>query len=435
MKILDIALKDLTRSFRSAFAVGMMVVAPLLLTGLIYFAFGGMSGGDVSMTAIKVGVVNADKLPADAPLDAPIGDNVRMMFFDESVKSWIAASDYPDEAAARAAVNAQEIGVAVVIPPDFTTRYLNGDQTVQVLIVSDPTLSIGPAVVKDMVTMMLDAVAGGGIAIQTLMERQQANGAASDPAQIPGWIERYGNWYADFQRNLFHNPDQAAPRAGTGTTTLLLTAPSAAATNTADPIQQMMGLTMVGQMIFFAFFTAAYAMASILREDEEGTLARLFTTPTERANILAGKFLAVFLTVILQGLVLMLAGRFAFGIQWGQPAAVALALTGQVVAAAGLGVLLISFVKTSKQEGPVLGGGLTALGMLGGLFTANMPDAMPAAFNLIANFVPQGWVLKTWRMTLAGQPASDLLLPFAVLLVMGVIMFALGARMFQKRYA
>ena len=42
MKILDIAFKDLTRSFRSAFAIGMMVVAPLMLTGLIYFAFGGM---------------------------------------------------------------------------------------------------------------------------------------------------------------------------------------------------------------------------------------------------------------------------------------------------------------------------------------------------------------------------------------------------------
>ena len=36
MKILDIAFKDLIRSFRSVFAIGMMVVAPLMLTGLIY---------------------------------------------------------------------------------------------------------------------------------------------------------------------------------------------------------------------------------------------------------------------------------------------------------------------------------------------------------------------------------------------------------------
>jgi len=441
MKIIDIALNDLLRSMRSAFTIGMAVIAPLMLTGLIYFAFGGMSGGDVSMTLIKVGVVNADKLPADAVLEAPIGENIRSMFFDESVKSWITASDYPDEAAARAAVDQQEIGVAVIIPADFTEKYLRrggvsptqgemtsplpGD-TSQVVIVSDPTLSIGPAVVEDMVTMMVDGVAGGGIAIQTLIERQQANGTSPDPAQIPGWIERYGNWYADFQRNLFHHPEKAA---------LVLTAPSAGESDSADPIQQMMGLTMAGQMIFFAFFTGAYAMMSILREDEEGTLARLFTTPTDRTNILAGKFLAVVLTVILQGFVLMLAGRFAFGVNWGETASVALALAGQVVAASGLGVLLIAFVKTSKQGGPVLGGGLTALGMLGGLFTANMPNAMPAAFKMLANFTPQGWVLKAWNLALSGAAPADLLLPFAVSLTLGALMFVAGAVLFQKRYA
>lgn len=430
MKILDIALNDLMRSFRSAFAVGMTIIAPLMLTGLIYFAFGGMSGGDVSMTAIKVGVVNADRLPSDALLETPIGDNIRSMFFDKSVASWITASDYSDEASVRAAVDKQEIGVAVIIPAGFTERYLSGKKDVQVLIVSDPTLSIGPAVVEDMVMMMVDGVAGGGIAIQTLIERQQANGTNPNPthagAQIPGWIERYGSWYADFQRDLFHNPDRAA---------LVLTAPSAGETESADPIKQMMGLTMAGQMIFFAFFTGAYSMMSILREDEEGTLARLFTTPTDRTNILAGKFLAVVLTVILQGVVLMLAGRFAFGVAWGQTASVALALLGQVVAASGLGVLLISFVKSTRQGGPVLGGGLTVLGMVGGLFTANIPGGMPAGFAALANFTPQGWVLKAWQMSLAGQPAGDLLLSFGVALGMGAVMFVLGAIMFKKRYA
>jgi len=426
MKILDIAFKDLTRSFRSAFAIGMMVIAPLLLTGLIYFAFGSMSGGDVSMTAIKVGVVNEDQLPADAVLEAPIGDNIRSMFFDESVKSWITASDYPDEAAARAALDRQEIGVVVIIPQKFTGRYLSGKQDVPVLIVSDPTLSIGPAVVEDMVTMMVDGVAGGGIAIQTIMERQQANGIQPDPAQISSWIERYGNWYRDFQRALFHTPDRAA---------LILVAPVAGEAETVDPLQKMMGATMAGQMIFFAFFTAGYAMMSILREDEEGTLARLFTTPTDRTSILTGKFVAVFITVILQGLVLMIAGRFAFGIQWGAPASVALALMAQVIAAAGLGVLLISFVRSTKQGGPVLGGGLTVLGMLGGLFTANIPGGMPVAFDAIANFVPQGWVLKGWRMALDGAPVADLFIPFAATVVMGVVMFAIGARMFKRRFA
>jgi linearmycin/streptolysin S transport system permease protein len=426
MKILDIAFKDLTRSFRSAFAIGMMVVAPLMLTGLIYFAFGSMSSGDVSMTAIKVGVVNADQLPSDSGLNVPIGDNIRAMFFDESVKSWIEASDYADEVSARAAVDKQEIGVAVIIPQDFSVSYLSGEKNVQVLIVNDPTLSIGPAVVEDMVTMMVDGFAGGGIAIETIMERLQANGTQYDPSQIPAWIERYGNWYREFQRDLFHHPDKAA---------LVVVAPSAGETETADALTQMMGLTMAGQMIFFAFFTGGNSMMSILREHEEGTLARLFTTPTDRTNILMGKFVAVFITVLLQGLVLMIAGRFAFGVQWGKPVSIALALTAQVFAAVGLGVLLISFVKSTKQGGPVLGGGLTMLGMLGGLFTANIPGGMPKAFDAIGNFIPQGWVLKSWRMALDGSAAGDLLIPFLVTVAMGIVMFAIGAMMFRKRYA
>jgi ABC-2 type transport system permease protein len=426
MKTLDIALKDLTSSFRSPFAVGMMLVAPLVLTALIYFAFGGMKSGDVSMTAIKVGVVDADRLPADALLHTPIGEDIRSMFFDDSVKTWIAARDYPDETSARAAVDRQEIGVAVIIPSNFSERYLAGEKDVRVLIVSDPTLSIGPSVVKDMVTMMVDGVAGGGIAIQTLEERLQANGRSFDRAQIPSWIERYGNWYADFQRNLFHHPEKAA---------LLLVAPASDEAHTADPITQMMGLTMAGQMIFFAFFTGSNAMLSILREHEDGTLARLFTTPTDRTQILAGKFIAVFCTVLVQGGVLLVAGRLAFGIQWGQPASVALAFIAQVVAAVGLGVLLISFVKSTRQGGPVLGGGLTILGMLGGLFTANIPGGMPPAFNLMGSFIPQGWVLKSWHLALSGSPVGDLLAPFIVTMVMGAIMFAVGALMFGRRYA
>jgi ABC-2 type transport system permease protein len=426
MKILDIAFKDLIRSFRSVFAVGMMVIAPLMLTGLIYFAFGSASNGDTKMPAIKVGVVNADVLPADSPLEAPIGNNIRAMFFDESVKSWISASDYADETSARAAIDQQKIGVAILIPHNFTERYLSGAKDTPVLIVSDPTLSIGPAVVEQMVTMMVDGVAAGGIALQTIMERQQANGVEPDLAQIPAWIQRYGAWYREFQRDLFHHPDRAM---------FVMVASSAGETGSVDPLQKMMGLTMAGQMIFFAFFTGAYSMMSILREDEEGTLARLFTTPTDRTSILAGKFVAVFITVLLQGLVLMIAGHYAFQINWGEPAGVGIALTGQVIAATGLGVLLIAFVKNTRQGGPVLGGGLTGLGMLGGLFTANIPGGMPAALNMIANFTPQGWVLKAWRMVMDGQSAGEMLVPFVIMVAMGLLMFAIGAKMFQKRFA
>jgi ABC-2 type transport system permease protein len=425
MKILDIAFKDLTRSFRSMFAIGMMAAAPLMITGLIYFAFGGASSGTLNLPAVKVGILNLDALPANSAMPSSIGQTIHDMFHDDSVKSWITALDYTDEASARTAVNNQTIGMAVIIPPDFTNQLMNNKNVPPILIVQDPTLTVTPNIVHDMIQSVLDGVSGGGIVLRTITEREQANGVSPDPAQIPNLLQEYETWYVDFQRNLFHYPDRAA---------LKVTTPSSEQSSAVNPMQSIMGAIMTGMMIFFAFYTGAYAMMSILHEEEEGTLARLFTTPTNQTFIMTGKFLAVFLTVTLQGLVLMIASHFAFGVHWGAPLNVALALTGQVVAASGLGVLLIAFMKNSRQAGPVLGGALTGLGMLGGLFTAMVPN-MPAAFTMLANFTPQGWVMKAWSIALNHQPTSDLFIPFIVTVVMGLIMFAIGAALFRRRFA
>ena len=72
MKVIDIALKDLIQTTRSVFALGMMVAAPLLIIGLIYFAFGGLNSADgAPPPAVQVGLVNLDTLPADSPRPQP----------------------------------------------------------------------------------------------------------------------------------------------------------------------------------------------------------------------------------------------------------------------------------------------------------------------------------------------------------------------------
>ncbi|MBN1920003.1 MAG: ABC transporter permease [Anaerolineae bacterium] len=423
MKLFDIALKDMLRSFRSLFAVGMMVAAPLLITGLIYLAFGGISGEQRDMSVIQVGLINADAPSPDISFN--LGQTLVEMFTDASVVDWLNVRVYPDVAGARAALDRQEIGIAVIIPAGLSAAALSGEPSpdTMVLILHDPTLTLGPQVVGGMVMSLLDGVTGGRIAIEVIQERHAARGLAFAPTQIPALIGQYQTWYTDFQRATFHHPTQAALR---------LVAPGV--DETAAPMSQILGTTMAGQMIFFAFYTAAYSMTSILREQEEGTLARLFTTPTDRTVILGGKFLAVILTVILQGAALMLFAGLTFGIHWGRTDSALLALVAQVVATAGLGVLLIALVKHSRQAGPVLGGGLTVLGMLGGLFTVGI-QGMPAFLDVAALFTPHGWVLKGWRLALAGQAPNELLLPFFIAVAIGAAMFALGAILFRRRFA
>lgn len=62
MKAIDIALKDLTRSFRSAFAVVFMFGVPLLVTGMFYFMFGNVAeNGGFDLPKTKVIIANMDK--------------------------------------------------------------------------------------------------------------------------------------------------------------------------------------------------------------------------------------------------------------------------------------------------------------------------------------------------------------------------------------
>lgn len=426
MKVLDIALNDIKRSLRSLFLIGMAIFAPLLLSGLFGFAFGGgATSGSGDLPAMQLGIVNQDSLPSGAPLQIPLGTTIRDMFFDESVKNWISATDYSDSQSVRSGLERGEIGIAVVIPAGFTEAILTGKTDKSLLMIHDPTLTITPQIVKAMLSGLLDGVKGGGIALQTVIEREKASGVPFDSADIPGLIERYQTWYQESQRAFFHDPTHAA---------LVMQSPDSSGGAATGGMTNILAAIMVGQMIFFAFYTGAYAMMSILREQDEGTLARLFTTPVSKKTYLAGKFLAVAFMVFLQGMVLILAGRYLFGINWGNPLTAGLALLGQVCAATGLGIFLISLVKKSSQVGLVLGGGLTVLGMAGGLFTVAVPN-LPASFNLVTKFTPHGWVLATWQSALNGAQPVDLLVPLAVCIGFGVAMFAAGAVIFRRRLA
>jgi len=423
MKVIDIALKDMIRSIRSLFAIGMTLVVPLLLTGLIYFAFGGASSGKVDMPILKVGVVNLDIPPVNQPA---LGKLLVEMLKDPSVSNWLKANDMIAENVARASVDRQEIGMAVIIPADFTKGVLAGESHTNLVLVQDPTLTIGPLVVQNMVSSFLDGIHGAKIAMEIAIQRGSARGVAMDAATQQNLAMKYQEWYTNFQRTLYYSAQTA----------LITKTPGSGAPDGVDqsnPMKQILGWIMAGQLIFFSFYTGAYSMMSILQEEEEGTLARLFTTPTNRTAILTGKFLAVVLTVIGQAVVLIVAGRLAFGVRWGQPVSVALITFGQVIVASGLGVFLISLVKGTRQAGPVMGGLLTALGMLGGLFSVAVP--IPAGFNTISLFTPHGWVMKGWKLAIANNPPGDLILPLLVILIMGAILFFTGAAIFRRRFA
>ena len=123
-------------------------------------------------------------------------------------------------------------------------------------------------------------------------------------------------------------------------------------------------------MIFFMFFGASNVARTILTEERDGTLPRLFTTPSSRqSSILGGKFASTFLTVLAQAVIIVVAGRLFFGIDWGALDAVALLILVAAAVAASLGLLVISLVRTPAQAGAIGAGVYLVLALLGGNFT------------------------------------------------------------------
>src|SRR5512140_120303 len=130
MKLLTIAFKDMTRSFRSTFAIVFMFGVPLLMTGMFYLMFGGTPSNKPTFTVPVTTVAVADldqgsasfeavkrQLPAEEQPDTA-GQLVVSHLQDKSLESIIQVTLVESAAAARQAVDNQTAGAAIIIPAD-----------------------------------------------------------------------------------------------------------------------------------------------------------------------------------------------------------------------------------------------------------------------------------------------------------------------------
>lgn len=414
MKILDIALKDFISAYRSFFSLVFMFGVPLLVAGMFYFMFGNIASTEgYSLPSTKVVVANMDE---GHPQIGQLGEAVVEALQSDDLSSLMDVTDVADAEAARQAVDSQQAGVAIVIPANFSSSFADTEAETGLEIYKDPTLTIGPSIVQAVLKQFTDGFAGVKIATNLALKRAEAGEIAYD--MIGPLIETY---------------IQSAQTHGIPAETLM-DVRSPVASENQNMILSIVGPIFGGMMIFYAFFTGMSTGQSILREEEEGTMPRLFTTPTTQAEILAGKFLAIGLTVLVQVIILMILARLIFGIDWGEPAAVALVTLGTVIAASTFGVMVNSFLKSPKQAGAIMGGLLTVTGMVGmmDIFTGN---AGGSQFGILPLLTPQGWAARSMLNASLGASAVEILPNTLTLIGISIVFFVIGVLRFQKRYA
>lgn len=427
-KIFDIALKDLTRSFRSAFALIFMFFIPSLVPALFLLMFGNLANDEQAfqVPVTKVVIVNLDEggpefvqamanFPGGMQVDS-LGDLVTSVLQDPDFADLleVQVKDHPETA--RALIDSQEAGVAIILPADFSAQFSSLEGQAVIEFYQDPTLTIGPGIVKSILNQFMDGLSGAKIAVKVAMDQADI----TDPAVIGQVVSQY----------------MAAQSQGDSTASLLEIHSPSQNEPSQNPVLGIVGMIMGAMMLFYAYYTGVASGQGILQEDEQQTLQRLFTTPTPPAAILTGKFLGTLLTVMVQVFVLVIAARLIFRVEWGSPVAIAVMIASVTLNASAFGIFLNSLLKNTKQSGVVFGGVLTITTWIGLLpIFVGFSGASNPAVNNFSLIMPQGWAGRLLLDGINNVPIDQIILSSLVMLAWTAIFFIVGIWRFQRRYA
>ncbi len=202
--------------------------------------------------------------------------------------------------------------------------------------------------------------------------------------------------------------------------------------STSDPIEyDAKANSTAGQMITWVFIPLIGLSGMLAYERANGTLRRLLVTPTSKATFLGGTILGQGLTALVQMSILIVFGILVMKMKWGQsPAGLAMVMVSFTLAAAALGTMLGTFVKSESQANglSVLIGMLMA--MMGGCWYPI--ELFPSAIRSAAQVLPTYWAMQGFLdIAVRGQGPAGVLQECAVLLGFALLFFTVGIARFR----
>lgn len=437
-KIWSIAYKDLYITFTDRTALLIMFATPLTLAviiGLVFSGFISNQGSDVPVQNIPVVVVNLDEgvIANNMPLNqgqlfvdilVPQGEHDP----DNTLHQLTDAVQGTDAAAARAGVDDGTYRAAIIIPPEFSRSLTVSAEQRQmtptsVEVYANPASPVSASIISSITESLANQIALGNISIAATIDALTAR-AVEDPAFGVefGAAAVTGEFNPDFSAAFDPavNPIQIEQQSVSGETAAF------------NPLV----LFGSSQAVFFMMFTAMAGGNALLEERRDGTLQRQLVSPTPRIALLLGKFLGTLITCIAQvtllflGLTLVgsvLAGELKF--IWGSNfLLIGLTILCVSLAASGIGALIASIVRTPEQGNTV--GTIVAMliGLFGGAFFS--VETVPI-MNIFSRFTINYWGVNAFTKLSQGQ--TDIGLNLLILLILGVVFFAIGMFSFNRQ--
>ena len=289
IRIIDIAIKDWVQLIRDRKVFLFSLIMPIAFTLMFGYASGGFSTG-VSDARLPIGVLDQDSSRTSKKLIELFGESEVVRLENISVD---------DPADLERLVAANKLAGAIVIPPDYGRVILNGKSS-HLTLFADTNSSPGMTIQAEVISVA--SRLNSATQTATIMEQTLGDHVPFEYA----FKQALDDW---------KNP----PIAVTETTSSILSTEKQKSSNVS---LSHMSRGMMLQMAIAALMTVAQI---IVNERKTRALQRLLTTATNRTHILLGHYLATFVMIFLQFIILILFGWLALKVDYmREPGAVAL---------------------------------------------------------------------------------------------------------------
>lgn len=394
MRVLDLTLKDLQQIVRDRRSLLFLLIMPIIFTLFMGFALKPAAPGD---PRLPVGLVVEDQ--------GLLGQQIESL-----MNASTAIRSVPVEAAnAESGVQKGDLVAALILPPDFTSQMLAGTQP-QLTLIADtlkPEGQTARQAMQGIVMRLLSAAKAGDLSVQAVKPTEadrQAVWEAGVKDAVAKWLNTSVSIQTE-QASGIEDPSAKKPVA--------------------------FAQSSPGMLVMFAMFGLMNASMILVLERKTRTLQRMLTTSMRRAEIIAGHLLAMFTLVFLQGLILIIFGQLAFGVDYlRQPLAVVAVLAAFALWVASLGLLVGAIAKGAEQVTMFSMIAMWTFSALGGAFFPL--EGTGETFATIGKFVPTSWAMTGFQnIVVRGLDFNSVLLPVGILLAYAVIFFGLAVWRFK----
>lgn len=395
MRILDLALKDLSQMFRDKRSLLFLVVMPIAFTFFMGFAY---RRGEDGTADNRIPLAIVDPQP-DAVLNKMLVARLALSG-DIRIESM-------NESKAMEALHKGDIAGVLVIPEGFSEQAQAG-KAPQLKLIADSTSADGQSLYQLLrvpISQLMSAVEAA---------RLTANIEGNPAEYAPAFELAWGKWDVNSRLPLVKTELAVAKQDEDWT--------GGNPYNQASP----------GILVQFAIFGLVTSAQILVQERKSRTLQRLITTAMRPWEIVAGHMLAMFAITFLQTAMLVLFGQWVLKVDYlREPLAILLIAIALGLWVSSMGLLVGVIAKAEEQ---VILYSMVAMFLFSALGGTWFPlETSSGAFSAIGRLMPSAWAMNgIQNILIRGLDFASVMLPALILLAYAVGFFMLAVWRFRK---